>query len=40
VTPDRLGDWQQARRFIRIHFQSMPNSRHSRLDSLSDASSF
>ena len=40
VTPDRLGDWQQARRFIRIHFQSMPKSRHSRLDLLSDASSF
>jgi uncharacterized protein (DUF934 family) len=32
VTPDRLGDWQQARRFIQIHFQTMPDSRHSRFD--------
>ena len=32
VTPDRLGDWQQARRFIQIHFQTMPDSHHSRLD--------
>ena len=28
----RLGDWQQARRFIQIHFQTMPDSRHSRFD--------
>jgi hypothetical protein len=32
VTPDWLSDWQQARRFIQIHFQTMPDSRHSRLD--------
>jgi len=32
VTPDRLGDWQQARRFIQIHFQTMPDSHHSLLD--------
>ena len=32
VTPDWFGDWQQARRFIQIHFQAIPDSRHSRLD--------
>ena len=32
VTPDRLDDWQQARRFIQTHFQAMPDSRHSRPD--------
>ena len=31
-TPDRFGDWQQAHRFIQIHFQTMPDSRHRRLD--------
>ena len=38
VTPDRFGDWQQAHRFIQIHFQTMPDSRQSRLDQWSHES--
>ena len=37
VTKDRLADWQQARQFIQIHFQTMPKGRHSRLDPPSGA---